>query len=186
MLVSYLCGTRTATRKARARLVPQVICGVMRTRAITLPMKRARTILFVAPIALAAIGYLFWCLLATMQLRVAVDGKAVWINTLILGEYCSKVSQIRLSDNYGHTIWQAESTSSTGSSAVWNFSLKLGTNSQPAELHNFRTVVPAGETTFRLFPGTKYKIMVFGDSWYHSTSRSFTFADTVSQGNPTR
>src|SRR5262245_41397758 len=114
-----------------------------------------------------------------MPLTVAVDGKAVWVDATILGQRCAKVSRIRLADRYGHTIWEAESTSATGGSAVCKFSLKLGRNSRPAELDSFRTVVPADGSPFQLFPGTKYKIMVFGDSWYHSNSRTFIFADTV-------
>jgi hypothetical protein len=123
---------------------------------------------------LALVGYVLYVLIFWVPLQVDVRNDDVLVDTQLLGEYCSAVSKIQVTDaKTGVIVWEAMSVEREGITPVWTFSLVAGENELPEGLANgFRTIVPEHEP-FILRPGRSYRIDVWGVNWLHHNSRSF-------------
>ena len=121
------------------------------------------------------VGHVGWRLHYGVSLRVVVNADRILVDTQQLGEYYSALSRIRVTDPQDRrTVWEVVSTSESGLSPVWTFDLVSGDNHLPGRLsQTFRTTIPSGGGQFKLKPGRRYRVDVWGPSVRHHNARMF-------------
>jgi hypothetical protein len=101
------------------------------------------------------------------NLRLARSGDKIVVHVETLGEYPTFVKRIRLSDeDIGSTIFEALGTEKN--SELYNITFSAGDNSIDLSVLGFdsyyRVLTPTAGKTFRVQPGKKYRLQMWGQS----------------------